>query len=62
MMRGNQRAGGVIKLSEIQGPCPLASKLDASLPPGVDQNNAYQMLSSFYINPFASHLDYELFR
>lgn len=62
MMRGDQRAGGVIKLCDILGPCPLASKLDASSPPGVDQNKAYHMLSSFYINPFASHLDYELFR
>lgn len=62
MMRAGQRAGGVILLSDILGACPLASKISSDSPPGVDQNNAYERLDSFYINPFASHIDYELFR
>ena len=60
MMRGRHRAGGVIGLESIRGPCPLSSKLDGSCPPGIGQDNAYNELSSFWINPFASHVDYEL--
>ena len=60
MMRGGHRAGGVISLESIQGPCPLSSKLDGSCPSGIGQDYAYNKLSSFWINPFASHVDYEL--
>ena len=56
MMCSGLRAGGLINLSSIRGACPLASKIDGSCPSGIEQNNAYQMLSSFYINPFASHM------
>lgn len=62
MIRAGERAGGIIRLDDIRGACPLGSKMNSDSPPGIDQNNAYQKLSSFYINAFASHIDYELFR
>ena len=61
-MQGMCRAGGIIGLDDISGPCPLASLIDGACPPGIDQHNAYDKLSSFYINPYTSHLDYETFR
>lgn len=62
MMRSGHRAGGVISLDSIRGACPLASKIDGTCPSGVEQDTAYQSLSSFYINSFASHVDYEVFK
>ncbi|KAF8287638.1 hypothetical protein DL93DRAFT_2234551 [Clavulina sp. PMI_390] len=61
MLRGNEHAGGVIPIHWIRGPCPLAPRLDGMCPPHLDQFNAFDKLSSFYINPFCSHVDYELF-
>lgn len=61
MMRAGERAGGVIRLSDILGACPLASKVTSRECEGVDQNTAYRKLSTFYINAFASHTDYELY-
>jgi hypothetical protein len=62
MMRSTHRCGGVIDLDNIIGPCPLASLIDGPCVPDIDQHNAYDKLASFYINPYASHLDYETFR
>lgn len=62
MMRSGRRAGGIITLDQIRGPVPLASNLEGPCPAGIDQSNAYQMLDSFWINPFASHVDYELYQ
>lgn len=62
MMRGVHRAGGVIELDHILGPCPLASLINGACPPDIDQHNAFDKLTSFYINPYAAHLDYDIFR
>jgi len=51
MFRGGRRAGGIIALDNILGPCPLTARIDGACPPGIDQNNAYDKLSTFYINP-----------
>jgi hypothetical protein len=59
MMCSGLRAGGVISLRSIWA-YPLASKIDGSCLSGIAQNNVYQTLSSFYINLFASYIDYEL--
>ena len=56
---GTHHAGGVIGLESIRGPCPLSSKLHGSCPPSIGQDNAYNKLSSFWVNPFTSHVAYE---
>ena len=63
LMRGTDcRSGGIVKLSSIRFPCSLATALDTGIyPAGINNHNAYKVANSFYINPFASHVDYELF-
>ena len=61
-VRGDQQAGGVIRLKSICFPCHLATAIDGECPPGINQHNVFDVASNFYINPFASHEDYELFR
>ncbi|KAF8279130.1 hypothetical protein DL93DRAFT_2092352 [Clavulina sp. PMI_390] len=61
MMRGGERAGGVVLLSAIRGACPLSPHVVGLCPPGLNSSTVYENISSFFINPFASHLDYDLF-
>lgn len=62
LMRGHDRAGGVISLNSIRFPCPLGTAIDGPCPPGLDQYNAYEQADSFWINAFDSHEAFELFR
>jgi hypothetical protein len=61
MMRGAFRAGGVVQLKDISGRCPLAPVLPENCPPGMDEFNVYEKIDLFYINPFSSHVDFEMF-
>jgi len=49
---------GVVLLSTIIAPCPLAPVLPAQIPKGhTDSMTSMETEKEFYINPFISHLD-----
>ena len=49
---------GVVLLSTIIAPCPLAPVLPAPIPKGhTDSMTSMETEKEFYINPFISHLD-----
>lgn len=57
------QAGGIVLLTNIIAPCPLIPVLPDTLIKGtVTPENCMETVSSFYLNPFASHLDYALIR
>lgn len=60
--RAGQRAGGVIKLSDVRGPAPLHSYIIGDCPPNIDQFNAYEKLDKFLLNRFEGHTEYALFK
>lgn len=61
MIHGSSRAGGIVHLRDIKGPCPLSPVLPEVCPIDLDQYNVYRQVDLFYINPFSSHLDFEQF-
>lgn len=65
---GGVRVGGIVKLESIKYACSLAPVLteDFDSPSSdlgtVDENNVMDKIHTYYINPFNSHVEYELFR
>ncbi|KAF8325084.1 uncharacterized protein EI90DRAFT_3073852 [Cantharellus anzutake] len=54
--------GGIVPLSNIVVPCPLAPVLPGRLQKGsIRSATCMETELEFYINPFASHIDYELY-
>jgi hypothetical protein len=54
--------GGIVPLVCIVAPCPLAPILAGHISKGsVKSATCMETQMEFYINPFASHFDYELY-
>lgn len=56
-----QQAGGVVRLDDIIGLCPLAPDLPSTLSKGeFTPHNSMNNATRFWVNKYASHADYAM--
>ncbi len=57
-----RRKAGIIELSRIKGECPLSPVFGETCDPEIISETCFDRISTFYINPYSSHIFFRQFR